>query len=45
MAVKGVQSILPDPNYVRALEQELAELRSLIEQAVDDTSYLKGRVQ
>jgi hypothetical protein len=31
MSIRNVPSTLPDPEYIRALEAELADLRALIE--------------
>ena len=44
MAIRNVESTLPDDQYIRALEAELAELRSTVEALRGDVSNLnRGR--
>lgn len=38
MAVNNVQSTLPDPKYIAALERELQQIRALVES-------LQGQIQ
>jgi hypothetical protein len=38
MPIRNVRSTLPDPEYVKALEEELRELRKVAERALEAAS-------